>query len=201
MIITIARECGAGGEVIGKLLSEKFNIPFYSWEILVEMANEKGLYEDMPTFFTEDPMNSLIYALSATVHSDKVKKTPLNALAKLLEGQDCIIIGRCGNFVFRNRGDCFSVFLHGDFEDRVASMAKKWKTTKAEAAKRVPKTDEYRSVYHKFYTGEQWGHSSYYDLTLDTYRLGFEKTTEYIADFIKDAGIKTWAELAEEREE
>ena len=61
--------------------------------------------------------------------------------------------------------------------------------------------DEYRSVYHKFYTGEPWGYSSYYDLTLDTYRLGFEKTTEYIADFIKDAGIKTCAELAEEREE
>ena len=82
MIITIARECGAGGEVIGKLLSEKFNIPFYSWQTLVEMAKEKGLYEDMPTFFTEDPMNSLIYALSVTVHSDKVKKTPLNALAQ-----------------------------------------------------------------------------------------------------------------------
>ena len=60
MIITIARECGAGGELVGKLLSKKFNIPFYSWETLLDMAKEKGLYDEMPTFFTEDPMNSLI---------------------------------------------------------------------------------------------------------------------------------------------
>ena len=189
MIITIARECGAGGEVVGKLLSKKFNIPFYSWETLLDMAKEKGLYDEMPTFFTEDPMNSLIYALSINSHSTQVKQAPLKILYDLLKDTDCILIGRCGNYVFRDRGDCISIFLHGEFSKRVESMSKKWKITKTEATKRIPKMDEYRALYHKFYTSEVWGMSNYYDLTINTYRLGCEKTTDFIEAYIQQAAV------------
>ena len=200
MIITIARECGAGGEVLGHLLSEKLHMPFYSWEMLLEMAKKEGIYDDMPTFFTEDPMNSLIYALSVTVHSDrKVKRQPLDALYRMLQGEDCIIIGRCGNYVFRSRGDCFSIFLHGDLKDRTPSMARKWQISEKEAAEKIEKIDEYRALYHKFYTGEEWGYGSFYDLAMNTYVLGYEKAAEYIVDFIKDAGIKKCSELPEGR--
>lgn len=120
-------------------------------------------------------MNSLIYALSINSHSTQVKQAPLKILYDLLKDTDCILIGRCGNYVFRDRGDCISIFLHGEFSKRVESMSKKWKITKTEATKRIPKMDEYRALYHKFYTSEVWGMSNYYDLTINTYRLGCEK--------------------------
>lgn len=129
-------------------------------------------------------MNSLIYALSINSHSTQVKQAPLKILYDLLKDTDCILIGRCGNYVFRDRGDCISIFLHGEFSKRVESMSKKWKITKTEATKRIPKMDEYRALYHKFYTSEVWGMSNYYDLTINTYRLGYEKTLELLLPYL-----------------
>ena len=64
MIITIGRECGCGGNTIGRMLADNYGIPFYDKKAIIEIAKEKGIYERMPNFFAETPVNSLLYAIA-----------------------------------------------------------------------------------------------------------------------------------------
>lgn len=41
-IITISREFGSGGRLIGKRLAEKLNVPFYDKQLLDMIAEESG---------------------------------------------------------------------------------------------------------------------------------------------------------------
>ena len=41
MIITIGRECGCGGNTIGRMLADNYGIPFYDKKAIIEIA----LYE------------------------------------------------------------------------------------------------------------------------------------------------------------
>ena len=41
-LVTISREYGSGGRIIGKLLAEKLHVPFYDKEIIKHIAEESG---------------------------------------------------------------------------------------------------------------------------------------------------------------
>ena len=45
-LVTISREYGSGGRIIGKLLAEKLNVPFYDKEI-IEIAAQNMRLESM----------------------------------------------------------------------------------------------------------------------------------------------------------
>lgn len=44
-LVTISREYGSGGRIIGKLLAEKLDVPFYDKEIIEIAAKESGLLQ------------------------------------------------------------------------------------------------------------------------------------------------------------
>ena len=71
MIITIARESGSGGYTVGKLLSDYYHIPVHDQDSLARLAKEKGMYNEMPDFFQESPVNSIVYALSMDFRNKK----------------------------------------------------------------------------------------------------------------------------------
>lgn len=50
MIITIARQCGCGAANVGKLLSKHYGIPFYTRKNLLEMADKRGMLDEMESF-------------------------------------------------------------------------------------------------------------------------------------------------------
>ena len=104
MLITIGRECGCGADEIGKILSDKYGIPFYAKSELVKYAKEKGIYEKYPYFFGEVPTDFFMSSLDENV-MERVRNTPKEALGKLIQDKDCIIIGRTSNFVFRDKDD------------------------------------------------------------------------------------------------
>ena len=184
MIITIGRECGCGADEIGKMLSEKYILPCYVKSKLLEYAREKELYDKYPYFFGEIPTDFLMSSLDENV-MERVRNTPKEALSKLMEGQDCIIIGRTANYVFKNRKDAIRIFLCADIEYRITQIAKKHNLPSHKAQKLVEETDERRSRYHQYYTGEEWGYAGNYDLCLDVSVLGIQGVMDVIGTYIK----------------
>lgn len=67
MIITIARQCGCGAVRVGRLLAEHYGIPFYTRKNLMEMAEERGVLDEMEAFFDEDPVDELLFSMSSWV--------------------------------------------------------------------------------------------------------------------------------------
>lgn len=183
MIITIARECGSDGYTVGKILAEKYQIPLYNRTVLIQLAKEKGIYERMPNFFAENPVSSLLYAIASGEGMTNLGQVPLTALKETIGNQDCILIGRCGNYVFADRQDCCRVFLHGEQKLRTEKMMEVKGISRKKAEELVKHTDERRASFHKYYTGQVWGMAQNYDICLNSVELKAEKTAEMVVQY------------------
>ena len=183
MLITIGRECGCGADEIGKILSDKYGIPFYAKSELVKYAKEKGIYEKYPYFFGEVPTDFFMSSLDENV-MERVRNTPKEALGKLIQDKDCIIIGRTSNFVFRDKDDSVRIFLCANLKYRIAQIAIKHNLSMDKARKLVEETDERRKRYHQYYTGEEWGYAGNYNLTMDVSELGIQGVINVVDAFI-----------------
>ena len=183
MLITIGRECGCGADEIGKILSDKYGIPFYAKSELVKYAKEKGIYEKYPYFFGEVPTDFFMSSLDENV-MERVRNTPKEALGKLIQDKDCIIIGRTSNFVFRDKDDSVRIFLCANVTYRIAQIAMKHNLSMDKARKLVEETDERRKRYHQYYTGEEWGYAGNYNLTMDVSELGIQGVINVVDAFI-----------------
>ena len=129
MIITIARQSGCSGKQVGQLLAEHYHIPLYDKDALIDMAQKTGLYESIPNFFSETPVNSLLYSIAAGYGEYDALQVPVHALQNLIGEQDCVVIGRCSNYAFQNRPDSVRIFLSADRDVRVQNL-ENWKNIK-----------------------------------------------------------------------
>ncbi len=185
MIITIARQCGCGALHVGEILSKDFGLKLYTRKSLMEKALREGMLEDMENFFEELPVDDLMDAIT-DYDNDRtaVRERFRKAFNKMIGSEDCVVIGRCGNFIFRDRKDLTSVFLHGDISSRINNIHEEEHIPMKYAEEFVRKTDGCRVSYHKFYTGLDWGNAPDYNLCLDSCLLGAEKSAKMIEDFI-----------------
>lgn len=184
-MITIARQCGCGGEEIGRLLSETCSLPFYDKKALIALAKEKGIYESMPNFFSEKPINSLLYAIAAGESVTKLGTGAVAQVRDMLARQSAVMIGRCGNYIFRGEPKLLRIFLGADIEQRIATIQEKHKLAKHRAKVLVQETDEQRAAFHKYYTGESWGQAQYYDICLNITGMTKEQVVKIILEYVQ----------------
>lgn len=190
MLITIARQCGAGGLIVGNALARHYNIPLYTRRHLQDLARQKGSLNLVDDFLNEFPVNSLLSAITVSEDAAHVTAQTRDALNKLIGADDCVIIGRCANFIFRDRQDKVAIFLKGDTSARIQFMAS-YKGIPLQAAKQhVLQTDDSRRAYHAYYTGQTWGDAANYDLCVDANRLGFDDTARLITSFIDSLHLR-----------
>ncbi len=189
-VITISREFGSGGRSIGKLVAEKLGYAFYDRELVDEVAKRSGF---SPEFIEESgeyasARNSLLFAL---VTANQYSASGMSTLDKLyLEQQKiiqelaaqgrCVIVGRCADFVLRDRTDCLNVFICADTESRAKRIVERYGSTEKSAEKRLSEKDQKRRVYYKNYTGRPWGQAQNYALCLNSGILGIEACAELI---------------------
>lgn len=187
MIISIARQCGCGAFQVGQLLSEFYHIPVYTRLSLQNLARSRGVLSQFDNFFEERPADELMLALSSEMDSPALlSDKTFQLLSQLIGVQDCIIIGRCGNYIFRDRKDLISVFLKGDLPLRVQAIASNRNWNDAQAQDFVSEMDNSRMRYHQYYTGLTWGNAADYDLCFDSLRLGAEASARLIRQYIGD---------------
>ena len=183
MIITIARECGCDGDKVGEKLAEHFSIPFYNKKKIQEIAEKSGVLERFPTFFGEKETSDFLAAIAMDTDSDVIRSIPKKALDAVVAEPQGVLIGRCGNYVYGQQA--VKVFLCGAKKKRVQTIKEKHACSEREAARLVDKTDEKRSAYHNYYTGQEWGQAGNYDLCLDETALGVDGVVKMICAYIE----------------
>ena len=185
MLITIARQCGCRALDVGEILSRHYGIPLYTRKSLMAKAAEMGILDEMTSFFEERPVDEIMSAIAELPFERSVVREKFrSAFMKMIGNEDCIVIGRCGNFIFKDRKDLVTVFLHGSLSDRIANAAEEENLSMSQAEEFVHTTDDCRVSYHSFYTGLIWGYAPEYDLCIDTCRVGTERTAAIIEDYI-----------------
>lgn len=203
MVITIARQFGSGGREIGRRLADKLSIPFYDKRLITIAAKESGMDPELLKSVDEKAANSLLYALSmgAAAAIDGgfylTPELPMNDklfllqhdIIKKLSAEPCVIIGRCGDYVLKNRKDCVKLFIYADFDKRIDYAVKKHGVPPEKAKSVVSRTDKVRANYYNYYSSETWGDPNIYDLCINSGTLGTDGSVELICCYLKQRGM------------
>lgn len=184
MVITIGREFGSYGHVIGRELAKKMGIKYYDKETLAEEAKKTGKYEELRDFYEEQPINSLLYVIATDSRAQGQRKVPFQFIRDVAGQGDCVIVGRCGNYILKDNPDMTSVFVHAPKEYRIDKTAADRKISPDKARRLVEKEDKARAGFHTYYADEKWNEADSYQLTIDSSVLSIADAVDLIIDFI-----------------
>ncbi|MEE0061583.1 MAG: cytidylate kinase-like family protein, partial [Acutalibacteraceae bacterium] len=106
-------------------------------------------------------------------------------IIKKLAEEPCVIVGRCADYILRDRTNCINVFIHADLEYRTERAIRLHNLPEAKGEAIVRKTDKTRANYYQFYTENKWGVASNYNLSLNSAKLSKEKIVDIITHYVE----------------
>ena len=191
-VIAIGRQFGSGGHDIGKALAEKLGYDFYDAEIIQMTAGTTGYTPEFIKKNEEIMTNSLIYDLVNQMYlnadmqdeapKDKIFEAECQVVRNLAKKGNCVIVGRCADYVLRNSGNCLKVFFSAPLMSRIRRVAQRQNISEGEAKATVQKNEKLRADNYRYYTRRMWGAAGNFDLSLNT-DLG----EEFIENCIRSA--------------
>lgn len=193
MIVTIGRQFGSGGKEIGEKVAQRLGYTFYDKEILTMAAEDGGFSAAAMQHYDEKPNGSLIYSLYMTgaATSDNLPLNQqlafaqFNVIRKVAQADNCVIVGRCADYILREKPNLVTVFLHAPMEYRVQRvMADQGIDSASMAEKTIKKQDKARGDYYNFFTHKKWGDAASAMLSVDTSLLDTDGIAALIADAV-----------------
>ena len=184
-IITISREFGSGGRTIGRMVAEKLGIPCYDAELIDQIAIESGYAVEYIKEEGEDVTGGWLSTLFADrsmglTNQDKLWNVQSRVIKELAGKGPCVIVGRCADYILRERTDCLNVFIFASLEKRAERIVKEYGERAETPEQRLKDKDKRRAAYYRFYTDLKWGKAQNYHICLDSGTLGIEKCVDII---------------------
>lgn len=200
-VITIARGYGSGGRTIGKMLSKELGIHYYDRELLRLASDESGINEELFGKADEKIKSSFLYKIMKKNYTGELIKPDsddfvsndnlFNYQAKVIrqlaeeEEQSCIIVGRCADYILRERKNVIRIFVNAPLEHCLDTLETMSNDSRKDLQKKIETIDKHRAAYYQYYTGRAWDNAANYDLCINTSELSFEEAVELIKDYIK----------------
>ena len=196
IIICVGRQLGSGGHDIARMLALDFNAKYYDRELLNLAAKESGFSEK---FFEQNDEQRGIFRSLFHMHASHVGDNNLyannfsqenlfkfqsDAIMKAADEGSCVFVGRCADYVLRERKDVVNIFITASMDFRIEQIMTKQKLERAAARKFIEQREAKRAAYYNYYTGKRWGDSASYDLCVNSCRLGLDATAQLVRDFI-----------------
>ena len=190
-IITIERQYGSGGSVIGRIAAEKLGINCYNRQILEMTAEKCGLSPDYLESAEESVPTSFLYSLLLSANpartmednlplSDKVFLMESRIITELAEKErSFVLVGRCGSYILEDKG-CFSVYIYADPAARAKRAVEEYGVPENKAESIMKKADKRRETFYNVNTGRSWQDKDMYSLCLNSADLGDELCAELI---------------------
>ena len=197
VIICVGRQLGSGGHDIARMLALDFNGKYYDRELMNLAAKESGFSEK---FFEQNDEQRGIFRSLFHLHAPHIGDNNLynndfsqeslfkfqsDAIKKAADEGSCVFVGRCADYVLRDRSNMVSVFITASLEFRIQQVMTKEHLDHAAARRFIEQRETTRASYYNYYTGKKWGHSESYDLCINSSLLGLEETEKFIEEFIR----------------
>lgn len=189
-IISIGREYGSGGRVIAEELAKRYNVNLYGKNLLDLVAEEKNLNLNELKKYDEKARNVwLSRSIDGYSNSneDTVAQMQFDYLKERAEsGESFIVLGRCADYILREYEGLIKIFVTGEMDTKVKRIASIEKLRYDDAKALVEKRNKLRRSYHNHYSKYKWGDSRYYDLLINTSKVGIDNATDVIDSYIKN---------------
>ena len=197
IIINVGRQVGAGGQEIGRMLATEFDAKFYDRELLNLAAKESGFSEKF--FKQNDEKKGFLRGLfnvqaphfvggsmyGSNFSQESLFKFQSDAIQKAADEGSCVFLGRCADYVLRDRENVVNIFITASIDFRVELVSKVKNLDAEHALKLIEHVEDRRAQYYNYYTGKKWGAAESYDFCIDASILGLEPTEKLIAEYIR----------------
>ncbi len=198
LIINVGRQFGSGGRVVALELGKLLGINVYDNELLNKAAETSGFSQEL--FKKKDEKRNIfsfssIFSPHGFEHSNNciddaaLFKIQSEVIKDIAQNESAVIIGRCSNYILRDRGNTLDVFITAPLENRIQRITERMGLTAEKAEDLIRVTDRKRATYYNYFTYGNWGVAESYDLCVDSSILGIEKTAEYIVEFARGAKL------------
>lgn len=197
-VITIARSYGSGGRKMGRLLAKELGYEYYDREILRIASDESGISEEL--FRQADEKQRIpLFRIAREVYTGEVIppdsddfisnenlfRYQAKIIRELAATRNCVIVGRCANFILRGRDNVLNVFVTAPVVDCVRRVMETDGLNLEEAEKKIKKIDKRRADYFKYFTGRQWQDAALYDLCLNTGHMSEQKCVDIVCAYME----------------
>lgn len=185
-IVTISREFGSGGRTIGKEVARQLGILCYDQELLEKLAEESGFSRDYLREQGEYAGEKGLFGLSLAqrtyglTNQDQIWKIQYDLICRLAEEGPCVIVGRCADYILRDKANCLRVFIHASLEKRAERIVREYGERPESPEQRLRDKDKRRATYYRFYTDMKWGQAQNYHISLDSGELGLDRCVDLI---------------------
>ena len=202
-VITIGRELGSGGKTIGKMMADALGIPIYDRSLIEMAAQESGISSEILKQHDEASSGGLkgmaLRAMAAvpfvtadsfssnSISDENLFNIQCHIIQEKAEKENCIIVGRCADYILRNHPRLLRIFIRANIEDRIKFFQDREIIGREDAEKQLRKIEKKRAAYHDFFSETTWGDSRSYDLCVNSSILGKEKTAEFLIQYAKAA--------------
>ncbi len=199
-VITVARGFGSGGKQIASKVAEELGIHCYENRILTLASQMSGLdeqlFREVNEKMREKKVSSFLRGLPITsrpkpedkefVSDEKLFEIQKEIIEHLADSESCVIVGKCADWVLRDRKNVVSVYIEAPRRYCVKNVMERMGVNEATAHKSIEQTDKYRAAYYEHYTGgNYWTNPVNYDMTLNSERVGREGCVKVILDYLK----------------
>lgn len=190
LVITISREYGSGGHKLGEMLAKELGIAFYDRELITLVASESNFSEEFISKNEQRMPGSLLYQMIMQDYEAPLDKS-LSADDALFVAQSrvirrissegsCVIVGRCADYILKDRPNTVNVFLYADMPHKVKRAVAEYGIAEERAASVIADTDRSRKEHCLQYTGRQWGDSRNYNVSFDTGVFSLEQIVAFL---------------------
>lgn len=190
-VITISRQYGSGGKELSNILAEKMNTRCYDRQILYLAADRLGADS-----VDIESINRLAYerggigtaGLTGVLGIGNIPVynqmflEQARIIQKLASQGSCVFLGRCADFVLKERKRHYSFFIYADKAFKENRARELYGSATIEELEREDKS---RADYYQYYTGQKWGEYSNYDMMINTSRIRLEDAADLILEYVE----------------
>lgn len=195
-VITISREFGSGGRLIGKRLAEKLDIPYYDKELLDRISEDSGFSKEMMENAESKAKNSFLYSLASAMGTrdagpeslslnERFFLAQFDTIRKVANEGSCVIVGRCSDYVLGNHPEASHIFIYAEEQDKIKRAVEQYGVPENEVKKFMKDTDKARANYYSYHTGRKWGEHQNYSLSIDSGYATIEDIVDLIIQYDK----------------
>lgn len=197
-IITLGRQYGSGGREIGQKIADHYGIPFYDNELITRAAKESGFAEETFAKAEDKATNSLLYSLAMGINvygnqdfgftglslDDRIFLAQSDVIRKVADEGPCVIVGRCADYVLKERDDIVNIFVKASMGFRLERVVREYGEEEKKAADIILKNDKRRANYYNYHVGEKWNDLNNYDLVIRSDYAGIDQSVQCICRYL-----------------
>lgn len=189
-IISVSREFGSGGHVMAEKIAKDHNLKFYDRHILDEIATENNMRVEVLEKYDEKPRNAFLSRRVGTFSNSMeeiLAEMQFNFIRKKADsGESFVIVGRCAETVLSGHSGLISIFVVGDELTKIDRIKTVYNLDESDAIAKIRRHDKKRKQYHNRHSSFRWGDSRYYDVCINSSKLGLERTGAALESYIKE---------------